>query len=100
MPHWISSQSIRRPFSSHSARTPWTNSSVAGTTPPSPWTHSKSTATVFSVTAAFTLSRSLKSANAKPGISGSKPFWTLLWPVAESVASVRPWNEPRMQTIS
>ena len=55
---------------------------------------------VFSVIAARTLSRSLSVANAKPGMSGSKPFWTLLWPVAESVASVRPWKELRMQTIS
>ena len=68
--------------------------------PPSPWTHSIRIATVLSVTAALTLSRSLNVANAKPGMSGSKPFWTLLWPVAESVASVRPWKELRMQTIS
>ena len=62
MPHWTSSQIIRRFFSSQSARTPAMNSGVAGVTPPSPCTASSMIATVLSVRAALTDSRSLKSA--------------------------------------
>ena len=35
-----------------------------------------------------------------PGSSGRKPWWYFSWPVAVSVASVRPWNEPWVARIS
>ncbi len=37
--------------------------------------------------------RSLYGTCLKPGSSGSKPWWYFSWPVAVTVASVRPWNE-------
>ena len=62
MPHWTSSHSMSRPFSSQSFRTPRMNSGVAGITPPSPCTTSNITATVCLLMAASTDARSLKSA--------------------------------------
>ena len=100
MPHWTSSQSRSRFFSSQRARSPRMNSVVAGTRPPSPCTGSRMTATVRSPISALTDSRSLNSAKAKPTGRGSKPFWILLCPVAAQVASVRPWKELRMAMIS
>ena len=37
--------------------------------------------------------RSLYGTCLKPGMSGSKPCWYFGWPVAVTVARVRPWNE-------
>ena len=35
-----------------------------------------------------------------PGSSGWKPWWYFSWPVAVSVANVRPWKEPVVDRIS
>src|SRR5213592_4439068 len=62
--------------------------------PPSPWIGSMKTATTFLLCSATwrTASRSLSGMRTKPETSGSKPACTLRLPVAESVASERPWN--------
>ena len=62
--------------------------------PPSPWIGSMNTATTFLLCSATwrTASRSFSGTRTKPETSGSKPACTLRLPVAESVASERPWN--------
>src|SRR5207245_1131297 len=44
--------------------------------------------------------RSLYGTCLKPGTSGSKPWWYFGWPVAVTVAIVRPWNELWVAMIS
>jgi len=63
--------------------------------PDSPWIGSTSTATMLWLLRAMLASSrgSPKRARTKPLTSGSKPACTLRLPVAESVASVRPWKE-------
>ena len=63
--------------------------------PPSPWSASTSTATTFWLCVGDLRAprrRSLSGTRTKPGTSGSKPACTLRLPVADSVASVRPWQ--------
>ena len=80
--------------SSHSSRTPCRYSVDAGFTPPSPCTGSSSTAATRSSIAAASASRSSNATWRKPSGNGWNVscFWG--WPVAASVVSVRPWNEP------
>ena len=62
--------------------------------PPSPWTGSTKIATtllLFSATF-FIASISLKGTRTNPSTRGSKPAWTLRFPVAVRVARVLPWK--------
>src|SRR3989338_7579718 len=70
-------------------------------TPPSPVMGSTSTATTSLLCSATvrTAFRSLYGTRLKPVTSGSKPAWILRLPVAESVASVRPWKLPSVTII-
>ncbi len=99
-PHWISSNMSRMPRSSHSRRSPRRNSAVAGITPISPWIGSSRMPAVCGVRTASTLARSLKVAFRKPGVAGSKPFFTFSCPVAAMPARVRPWKESWNVTTS
>ena len=67
---------------------------LAGWMPPSPWMASRNTATTFGLRSTTWRSAcaSLSGTRGKPPTSGSKPFCTLALPVAESVASERPWK--------
>ena len=62
--------------------------------PPSPWIGSTNTATTFLLWSATwrTASRSFSGTRTKPDTRGSNPACTLRLPVAERVASERPWN--------
>ena len=66
----------------------------AGLTPPSPCTGSSSTAATVGSMAASSASRSFQATWRKPSGSGWNASCLAGWPVACSVASVRPWNEP------
>ena len=70
-------------------------SAVAGFTPPSPCTGSSSTAATEGSSAASSASRSSHATWRKPSGSGWNGSCFAGCPVACSVASVRPWNEPR-----
>ena len=69
-------------------------------TPPSPWMGSTRIAAVRLSTAISMARRSLYGTCLKPGTSGSKPWWYFGWPVAVTVAIVRPWNELWVAMIS
>ena len=70
--------------------------------PPSPWIGSIITAAMLRLCSATwrTASRSLSGTRTKPCTSGSKPACTLRLPVADSVASERPWNAFSMTMIA
>ena len=70
--------------------------------PPSPWIGSTNTATTFWLRSATwrTASRSFSGTRTKPCTSGSKPACTLRLPVAERVASERPWKAFSMTMIA
>ena len=62
--------------------------------PPSPWITSRNTATTLRLVRATsrTAPMSFSGTRTKPSTSGSKPFCTLVFPVADKVAIERPWN--------
>ncbi len=62
--------------------------------PPSPWIASMKTATTFGRSAPTrrSASMSFRGTRTKPSTSGSNPLCTFGLPVAESVASERPWK--------
>ena len=68
---------------------------MADDTPASPWIGSSITATVRSVMAAATASRSFSGTLVKPGTLGSNSGSKAGLPDAAIVASVRPWNALR-----
>ena len=65
---------------------------VAGSTPPSPWTGSSITATVLSVIRASTEAMSFSVAFGKPATCGANMVSQPGLPLADMVASVRPWK--------
>ena len=69
-------------------------------TPPSPCTGSRSTAAVDGSSARSRSSRSPNATWRKPSGSGWNSSCLAGWPVACSVASVRPWNEPKADTTT
>ena len=83
-----------RPRSSHSARTSRRYCGSAGTTPPSPCTGSSSTAATVGSMAASSAAMSLNGTCRKPSGIGWNGSCFAGWPVAASVASVRPWKLP------
>src|SRR3990172_4356494 len=64
-------------------------------TPPSPWIGSSITAQVLLVAAFLMAWGLLNSTWTKPGVRGGKASWYLGWPVAATMARVRPWKELR-----
>jgi hypothetical protein len=68
------------------------NSSVAPSTPASPWIGSSITATVRGPIRRSTESRSFSTAFGNPGTFGSNSASQPGLPDADIVASVRPWN--------
>jgi len=100
MPVWISSRMSSTPRSRVSARSACKYSSVAGTTPASPWIGSSMTPTVRAVMAAATASRSFSGTFTKPVAFGSKSGSNAGLPEAAMVASVRPWKAPWVVTSS
>ena len=69
-------------------------SAPAGFTPPSPCTGSRRTAATFGSTADARASVSFQATWRKPSGSGWNGSCLVGCPVAWSVASVRPWNDP------
>ncbi len=94
-PVCTSSTISRRPRSSHRRRAPRKNSTSAGLTPPSPCTgSSRMAATVGSMAASSAVEVVPARRGGSPRACGWKASCLAGWPVAWSVASVRPWKEP------
>src|SRR3954467_13119851 len=94
MPHCTSSEMNSQPCFWQISYSPRRCSRRVTLMPPSPWIGSIMMAAVFLLCSAIwrTASRSLSGTRTKPCTSGSKPACTLRLPVADSVASERPWN--------
>ncbi len=89
-----------RPRSSQIRRTAAKYSAVAGLTPPSPCTGSSNTADTDGSSDASNASASHHATCRKPSGSGQKTSCFAGWPVACSVARVRPWNDPYTLTTT
>ncbi len=99
MPHWTSSIARISPNSSQVARSSRRNRNDAGRTPPSPCTGSIMTPAVSGPIASRTAFMLPNGTWSKPSTAGPKPLRYFGLPVAEIIASVRPWNAPSKQIM-
>ncbi len=99
MPHCTSSRPSSRPNSSQAARSSRRKRTLAAFTPLSPWIGSIMIPAVVGPIESRTAFMLLSGTWSKPGAGSPKPDRYFGLPVADSIASVRPWKAPSKQMM-